>query len=81
MLAAWPGSRHAPGSLPRPEALTDQRTIARRQTHAPPRRANRTPSRTRCSAVEAGVSVVNDGEMGKVGYSTYVTQRLSGFRV
>src|SRR3974390_3514940 len=27
----------------------------------------------------AGVSIVSDGEMGKVGYSTYVTERLSGF--
>jgi 5-methyltetrahydropteroyltriglutamate--homocysteine methyltransferase len=29
--------------------------------------------------VEAGVSVVSDGELGKVGYSTYITERLSGF--
>ena len=29
--------------------------------------------------VEAGVSIVSDGELGKVGYSTYVTRRLSGF--
>ncbi len=29
--------------------------------------------------VEAGVSVVSDGEIGKVGYSTYITERLSGF--
>jgi 5-methyltetrahydropteroyltriglutamate--homocysteine methyltransferase len=29
--------------------------------------------------VDAGVDVVNDGEAGKVGYSTYVTERLSGF--
>jgi 5-methyltetrahydropteroyltriglutamate--homocysteine methyltransferase len=29
--------------------------------------------------VEAGVDAVNDGEMGKVSYSTYVTERLSGF--
>jgi 5-methyltetrahydropteroyltriglutamate--homocysteine methyltransferase len=29
--------------------------------------------------VEAGVDVVNDGEMGKIGYSTYVTDRLTGF--
>ena len=29
--------------------------------------------------VEAGVSIVSDGELGKVGYSTYVTKRLSGF--
>jgi 5-methyltetrahydropteroyltriglutamate--homocysteine methyltransferase len=29
--------------------------------------------------IEAGVSVVSDGELGKVGYSTYITERLSGF--
>jgi 5-methyltetrahydropteroyltriglutamate--homocysteine methyltransferase len=29
--------------------------------------------------VEAGVSIVSDGELGKVGYSTYITKRLSGF--
>jgi 5-methyltetrahydropteroyltriglutamate--homocysteine methyltransferase len=27
----------------------------------------------------AGVSTVSDGEIGKVGYSTYITERLSGF--
>src|SRR5262249_3960008 len=27
----------------------------------------------------SGIDVVNDGEMGKVGYSTYVTERLTGF--
>ena len=29
--------------------------------------------------IAAGVSVVSDGELGKVGYSTYITERLSGF--
>lgn len=29
--------------------------------------------------VESGVSVVSDGELGKVGYSTYMIERLSGF--
>ncbi len=29
--------------------------------------------------IEAGVSVASDGELGKVGYSTYMTERLSGF--
>lgn len=29
--------------------------------------------------VEAGVTIVSDGELGKVGYSTYITRRLSGF--
>lgn len=28
---------------------------------------------------ECGVDIVNDGEMSKVGYSTYVTDRLTGF--
>lgn len=27
----------------------------------------------------AGVTIVSDGELGKVGYSTYITKRLSGF--
>ena len=29
--------------------------------------------------VEAGVTVVSDGELGKVGYSTYIIERLEGF--
>lgn len=29
--------------------------------------------------ISAGVTVVSDGELGKVGYSTYMTERLSGF--
>ena len=29
--------------------------------------------------VDAGVDVVNDGEMSKIGYSTYVARRLTGF--
>lgn len=28
---------------------------------------------------EAGVSVLSDGELGKIGYSTYIIERLSGF--
>src|SRR5437588_4294364 len=28
---------------------------------------------------EVGLDVVNDGEMSKVGYSTYVKERLTGF--
>ena len=29
--------------------------------------------------VNAGVTIVSDGELGKVGYSTYMTERLEGF--
>jgi 5-methyltetrahydropteroyltriglutamate--homocysteine methyltransferase len=28
---------------------------------------------------EAGITIVSDGELGKVGYSTYMTERLEGF--
>src|SRR4029079_9438813 len=30
---------------------------------------------------EAGIDVLSDGEMGKVGYSSYITERLSGLGV
>src|ERR1700755_2483024 len=30
---------------------------------------------------EAGVDVVSDGEMSKIGYATYIRHRLSGFEV
>jgi 5-methyltetrahydropteroyltriglutamate--homocysteine methyltransferase len=29
--------------------------------------------------VEAGIDIINDGEQGRVGFQTYVTQRMSGF--
>lgn len=29
--------------------------------------------------VDSGISIASDGELGKVGYSTYMTERLSGF--
>ena len=31
--------------------------------------------------VEAGVDLVSDGEMGKIGYATYIRHRLSGFEI
>jgi 5-methyltetrahydropteroyltriglutamate--homocysteine methyltransferase len=31
--------------------------------------------------IDAGIAIVNDGEMGKPSYSTYVKDRLSGFEV
>ena len=29
--------------------------------------------------IEAGVSIISDGELGKIGYSTYIIDRLDGF--
>ena len=58
------------GSLPRPAGL------AHRHDHDAVRAAVReTVARQR----EAGVDIVNDGEVSKPSYATYVTERLSGF--
>lgn len=58
------------GSLPRPHRLTD------RHDGAAVRAAVGEMVRKQ---VAAGVDVVGDGEMSKPSYSTYVTERLSGF--
>jgi len=71
------------GSLPRPEDLV--RMMYAREEGVPVDRAA-LGSRIR-SAVEevvgkqvrAGVDIVNDGEMPKPSYATYVKDRLSGF--
>src|SRR5205823_8938239 len=69
------------GSLPRPEGLTEL-LHAREDAQAPPQLEQRVQDAVNDAVrrqVEAGVSVVNDGEMGKIGYSTYVKDRLTGF--
>jgi 5-methyltetrahydropteroyltriglutamate--homocysteine methyltransferase len=61
------------GSLPRPPGLA---------LTGPQRDAEQLSSAVRsvvASQIGAGVDVVNDGEASKVGYSTYVTERLTGF--
>jgi 5-methyltetrahydropteroyltriglutamate--homocysteine methyltransferase len=71
------------GSLPRPPELaemlvaldagqlTDTAALAARTTAA----VKEAVEKQR----QAGLDVINDGEMGKVGYSTYVKHRLTGF--
>jgi 5-methyltetrahydropteroyltriglutamate--homocysteine methyltransferase len=69
------------GSLPRPEGLTEL-LHEREDTHAPPQLEQRVRDAVNDAVrrqVTAGVTVVNDGEMGKIGYSTYVKDRLTGF--
>ena len=58
------------GSLPRPAGLTD-----RHDPGAVRAAVRETVTRQR----EAGVDIVNDGEVSKPSYATYVTERLSGF--
>jgi 5-methyltetrahydropteroyltriglutamate--homocysteine methyltransferase len=71
------------GSLPRPWDLVA--TLEALDAGTPPEPAA-FESRVRQAVAEivrkqaaAGVDVVNDGEQGKVGYSTYVRHRLTGF--
>ena len=71
------------GSLPRPDDLAvlmeghDQQELP----HTPElaERITRAVGEVVTQQTTAGVDVVNDGEMSKVGYSTYVTERLTGF--
>jgi 5-methyltetrahydropteroyltriglutamate--homocysteine methyltransferase len=58
------------GSLPRPSSLTDRRD---------PEAVRAAVGETVERQAAAGVDIVGDGEMSKPGYSTYVTERLSGF--
>lgn len=71
------------GSLPRPpDVLTlvegrDQRQVyAQRGAAEAIERAVETVVQQQ---VEAGIDVPSDGEMGRVGFSAYITERLSGF--
>ena len=71
------------GSLPRPPEL-DELIFGREEgrridSEVFDARVRDAVSDTVRRQVEAGVDVVNDGEVGKVGYSTYVKDRLTGF--
>jgi 5-methyltetrahydropteroyltriglutamate--homocysteine methyltransferase len=71
------------GSLPRPTDLTQ--LLYEREDGKPTPAMDERVSGAVMDAVqrqvEAGVDVVNDGEMGKIGYSTYVKDRLTGFEM
>ena len=71
------------GSLPRAPDLTSslEALDAGRMPDPGPfdTRVRRAVSEIVRQQLEAGVDIVNDGEQGKVGYSTYVRHRLTGF--
>jgi 5-methyltetrahydropteroyltriglutamate--homocysteine methyltransferase len=71
------------GSLPRPADLTTTLEAMDAGTMPEPTAFD---ARVRSAVAEvvqkqvaAGVDIINDGEQGKVGYSTYVRHRLTGF--
>ena len=70
------------GSLPRPPELTA--ALQRRDRGEGEDAGLNTQIRDAVADIvrhqaDAGVTVVNDGEAGKIGYSTYVKERLEGF--
>jgi 5-methyltetrahydropteroyltriglutamate--homocysteine methyltransferase len=71
------------GSLPRPEAVLRSLAEARRQGVVDPAATEALLTRAVAECVDrqiaAGIDVVNDGELGKPSYSTYVKDRLTGF--
>jgi 5-methyltetrahydropteroyltriglutamate--homocysteine methyltransferase len=71
------------GSLPRPQSLV-QLMFARESGQPVDSGKLEAEIRSAVNGVvakqaEVGVDVVNDGEMSKIGYSTYVKDRLTGF--
>jgi 5-methyltetrahydropteroyltriglutamate--homocysteine methyltransferase len=72
------------GSLPRPDDLVDllyeqQSGAGVHDENALRQRIQSAVSESVQQQIATGIDVVNDGEMGKVSYSTYVTNRLTGF--
>ena len=71
------------GSLPRPDDLIEMVIATQRGDEVDPvaleeRISSAVVESTR-RQVEAGVDIVNDGEMSKPSYASYVLQRLTGF--
>ena len=71
------------GSLPRPEGLVEMLgAVSRGEAVDEAALANTARDATADvvrAQVEAGVDVVNGGEQSRISFSTYVTQRMSGF--
>ncbi len=70
------------GSLPRPPALLEalqQRDRGESESAALGEQIRDAVADVVQHQAQAGVSVVNDGEASKIGYSTYVKERLDGF--
>src|SRR5215471_4239092 len=71
------------GSLPRPAALRD--ILVKKDTGEPydkndlARQVHQAVVDIVRHQVAVGVDIVNDGEMSKPGYSTYIADRLTGF--
>ena len=72
------------GSLPRSQAVTDvvfaRDAGAGRDAASDAVIADAVAEVVR-RQVEAGIDIVSDGEMSKIGYATYIRHRLSGYEL
>ena len=72
------------GSLPRPADVSDMLLAKENETLADQGAFDACMTGAVAEVVrrqvDAGVDIVSDGEMSKIGYSTYVTERLHGFK-
>src|SRR5579862_3507083 len=73
------------GSLPRPQSVVDLLFAQDRGEAVDAAQFDATMREGVRDAVanqaEAGIDVVNDGEMAKIGYATYMRHRLTGFEL
>jgi 5-methyltetrahydropteroyltriglutamate--homocysteine methyltransferase len=73
------------GSLPRPPALAqamvkrDRGTLSAGEAAALPQQICEAVDGVVRKQAETGLDIINDGEASKIGYATYVRERLSGF--
>jgi 5-methyltetrahydropteroyltriglutamate--homocysteine methyltransferase len=71
------------GSLPRPDDLVEPlyKEASGEPVDEPAldRRVREAVAESVRQQLDTGLDIVNDGEMGKVSYSTYVTRRLTGY--
>ena len=71
------------GSLPRPQALVD--LLVKKDQNQPydhadfDRQVTQAVNEIVAHQVAIGIDVVSDGEASKIGYATYIKERLTGF--
>jgi 5-methyltetrahydropteroyltriglutamate--homocysteine methyltransferase len=73
------------GSLPRPQDVVDCLFAQDRGESYDPKRFEATMQRAVAEVVrrqhDVGLDVINDGEMSKISYATYIRHRLNGFEI
>jgi 5-methyltetrahydropteroyltriglutamate--homocysteine methyltransferase len=67
------------GSLPRPPILLDTSVFDPSKSPPSDEQLTQAVREVVKSQIDAGVNIINDGEVSKSGYSTYITARLEGF--